>query len=171
MARLRRSEDLLPMAREVLASERERLNALHVPGELVLVGGSSVPGALTVGDVDLHLRVPSAVAFAGVVDLLRDSHPVLSPEVWAPTLAVFAVPATLPAGLAVTPVGSEHDLRFTRCWRLLAADPELLKQYNDLKLSAVGKLTYTAEKSAFFDHLLEVWPAHPAGGNSTDHTG
>jgi GrpB-like predicted nucleotidyltransferase (UPF0157 family) len=171
MARLRRSEDLLLVAREVLARERQRLNALRVPGELVLVGGTSVPGALTVGDVDLHLRVPSTTAFAAVVELLRGAHPVLSPEAWAPTLAVFAVPATVPAGLAVTPVGSEHDLRFTRCWRLLAADPALLKQYNDLKLSAVGKLTYSAEKSAFFDHLLELWPGHPAGGNSTNRTG
>ena len=42
----------------VLARESRRLAELGVPGELVLVGGCSVPGALTRGDVDLHLRVP-----------------------------------------------------------------------------------------------------------------
>jgi GrpB-like predicted nucleotidyltransferase (UPF0157 family) len=163
---LRRSEELLPLAREVLRSERDRLAAVHLAGEVVLVGGVSVPGALTLGDVDLHLRVPASASFAAVVAQLRDLHPVLSPEAWAPTLAVFAVPAPVPAGLAVTPVGSEHDLRFTRCWQLLAADPALLEQYNALKLSSARRATYAAEKSAFFDRLLDLWPDHPAGGRA-----
>jgi GrpB protein len=165
MAALRRSDGLLAVARRVLRAEQARLSAAGIPGEVVLVGGASVPGALTVGDVDLHLRVPQTAEFAAVVASLRQSHAVLSPEAWAPTLAVFAVPAPLPAGLAVTPVGSEHDLRFTRCWQLLAADPALLEQYNALKRSAVGTSAYVAMKSAFFDQLLEQWPAHPAGGN------
>ncbi len=139
----------------------------NVPGDIVLVGGSSVPNALTIGDVDLHLRVPATVPFADVVALLRESHAVLSADAWAPTLAVFAVAAPVPAGLAVTPVGSEHDVRFTRCWRLLSADPALLAQYNALKRCAAGTPAYAAAKSAFFDHLLEVWPGHPDGGSAS----
>lgn len=158
------------MAREIVSSERDRLTAVHVPGEIVLVGGTSVPGALTVGDVDLHLRVPASAAFTAVVTQLRNLHPVLSPEAWAPTLAVFAVAGPVPAGLAVTPVGSEHDLRFTRCWQLLAADPALLAQYNAVKRSAVRTSAYSAEKSAFFDHLMELWPDHPAGGKPATAT-
>lgn len=154
------------MALEVLRTERDRLATLGVPGEVVLVGGTSVPGALTLGDVDLHLRVPAAAEFSAVVALLRDSHPVLYPEAWAPTLAVFAVRAPVPAGLAVTPAGSEHDLRFTRSWQLLSADPALLSQYNAVKRSAARTSAYSAEKSAFFEHLLELWPDHPAGGKS-----
>jgi glyoxylase-like metal-dependent hydrolase (beta-lactamase superfamily II) len=159
-AALRRAEDLAAVAREVLRTERDRLAALELPGELVLVGGTSVVGALTVGDVDLHLRVPEPFAFDIVVARLRESHPVLSPEAWAPTLAVFAVEAPVPAGLAVTPVGSEHDLRFTRCWQLLAADRALLAEYNAMKRSAAGTPEYAARKSAFFDRLLLRWPDH-----------
>src|SRR5689334_10490510 len=54
---------LLALAREVLCRERQHLAALGIPGDIALVGGASVPGALTVGDVDLHLRVPETESF------------------------------------------------------------------------------------------------------------
>lgn len=165
MTTLVRSDDVLPTARAVLAAERERLRTAGVPGELVLVGGSSVPGALTRGDVDLHLRVP-AEDFRRAVDALGVLHDVVHPEIWAPTLATFAVRATLPAGLAATPRGSEHDRRFTRTWQLLAADAALLAEHNTVKRSAVaaGDEEYERLKSAFFDRVLAAWDTHPAGG-------
>jgi glyoxylase-like metal-dependent hydrolase (beta-lactamase superfamily II) len=91
---------------------------------------------------------------------------VLSAEAWAPTLAVFAVEAPVPAGLAATPIGSEHDRRFTRCWQLLAADPTLLEQYNAVKRSAAGTPGYAAQKSAFFEDLLVRWPDLARSGRS-----
>ena len=144
---LRPAEEFRDRALAILAVERERLAGL---GELVLVGGSSVPGALTRGDVDLHLRVPPA-DFAAVVERLRSLYAVVHPEIWGPTLATFDVPAELPAGLAATPAGSEHDVRFTRTWQLLAADPALLAEYNATKQTATD---YEPAKSAFFDRLL-----------------
>ncbi len=161
-----RSDDLLPRARAILAAERERLRRRGVPGELVLVGGSSVPGALTRGDVDLHLRVaPEDMATA--VAALREVYDVVHPEIWQPTLATFAVPgpeaAGLPTGVAVTPVGSEHDVRFTVTWRRIAADRALLAEYNRLKehdagggtaSGAVRDEAYEARKSAFFDRVV-----------------
>jgi hypothetical protein len=163
--RLRPAEDFREQALLIAAAERERLRKLGVAGELALTGGSSVPGALTRGDVDLHLRVRPA-AWPSVVAALRRTYPVVHPEIWAPTLATFAVPAALPAGMAVTPAGSEHDLRFTRGWQLLAADAALLGDYNAVKLAA-GDDDYEDRKSAFFDRLLALWPTHPAGGRAT----
>ncbi len=167
MTSLQRSDDVLAVARTVLAAERARLTGLGVPGELRLVGGSSVPGALTVGDVDLHLRVEPA-SFAAAVAVLRDHLAVVHPEIWVPTLATFAVPAPVPAGLAVTPVGSEHDLRFTRTWTLLAADPVLVAEYNAVKTAsaAPGGADYERRKSAFFDRVVAAWDEHPAGGRA-----
>jgi hypothetical protein len=167
--RLRPAEEFLDQALMIAAAERERLRALGVVGELLLTGGSSVAGALTRGDVDLHLRV-RPVAFASVVALLRRTYVVVHPEIWGPTLATFVVPAALEAGMAVTPTGSEHDLRFTRTWQLLAADPALLSEYNAVKLAdASCENTYEDRKSAFFDRILELWPTHPAGGPATAH--
>ena len=167
MTALRWSDDVLPTARAVLAVQRARLAVLGVPGELRLVGGSSVPGALTVGDVDLHLRVEPA-AFTEAVRLLRDRYRVVHPEIWSATLATFAVRATVPAGLAVTPAGSEHDLRFTRTWALLGADDELLAEHNALKAASPvpGDAAYERRKSEFFDRVVALWDTHPAGGRA-----
>jgi hypothetical protein len=163
MITLRWSDDVLPTARAVLAVQRARLAVLGVPGELRLVGGSSVPGALTVGDVDLHLRVEQA-AFATAVAVLREHYPVVHADIWGPTLATFEVPATVPAGLAVTPAGSEHDLRFTRTWLLLAADADLLAEHNAVKASAEpGGEEYERRKSELFDRVVALWDTHPAG--------
>ena len=162
---LRPAEDFLDQAVTIAAVERERLRALGVEGQLQLTGGSSVAGALTRGDVDLHLRVPPA-AFAEVVALLGSRYLVVHSEIWGATLATFTVPAALPTGIAVTPAGSEHDLRFTRTWQLLAADPALLEEYNAVKLAAAGDgdRGYEDRKSAFFDRLLALWPTHETGG-------
>lgn len=164
MAALIRAEEVLPEAQRILARERARLRSARVPGELVLEGGSSVPGALTRGDVDLHLRVDPA-DFPHAVEALRTMLVVVHAEIWAPSLATFEVPGDVPTGLAVTPSGSEHDLRFTRSWQLLAADADLLTAYNQAK-SAADDEDYEDRKSAFFDHLLRLWPDHPAGGGS-----
>ena len=112
---MRPATDFLDAATAILAAERARLAPL-VRGswELVLTGGSSVPGALTKGDVDLHLRVDPA-GFAECVPALRGAYDVVHPEIWQDTLATFEVPgAPLPTGVAVTPVGSAHDVRFRR---------------------------------------------------------
>jgi GrpB-like predicted nucleotidyltransferase (UPF0157 family) len=117
---------------------------------------------LTRGDIDLHLRVPPA-DFDRVVGALKAAFTVVHPEIWVTTLATFEVTDDPPVGLAVTPAGSEHDLRFTRSWQLLAADPALVQQYNNMKRSATAA-EYEARKSAFFDMLLARWPSHPDGG-------
>ena len=150
MTTLRPAEDFIADGRRILAAVRARLAPLLPPHELILTGGSSVPGALTKGDVDLHLRV-APEDFAGTVGILRGLYQVVHPEIWQATLATFAVEADLPTGLAVTPAGSEHDVRFRRTWQLLAADPDRLAEYNAVKL---GGGDYEAAKSAFFDRLL-----------------
>lgn len=156
------AESVQPQGKSVLAAVQALLDTIGVPGQLVLVGGSSVPGALTRGDIDLHLRVPSG-DFDQVASRLKDVFDVVHPEIWAPTLATFDVTRDPPVGLAVTPRDSEHDLRFTRSWQLLAADPGLVQAYNEVKQSAADD-EYEARKSDFFDMLLALWPVHPDGG-------
>jgi GrpB-like predicted nucleotidyltransferase (UPF0157 family) len=125
-----------------------------VAGELLLTGGASVPGALTKGDIDLHLRVPPD-RFEHVVERLRAVYRPGSTSAWAETLAVFDVPGLRPTGLAVTPVDSEHDVRFRRSWELIRGHPELLDEYNQLKRASFGDASYEDRKSAFFTRLVE----------------
>ena len=145
----------LPRARAILDREAKRVR--DIPGAVLnLTGGSSVAGALTGGDVDLHLRVPPQ-AFETVVALLRDRYEVVHPEIWSASLATFQVPGDELVGVAVTPIGSEHDLRFRRAWDRLRADPEALDAYNAMKRAHAdgGDEGYRAAKAAFFDAIAQ----------------
>lgn len=165
MRRLRSGAEFVEQAHAILYSQGVRLAALVGDHELVLVGGSCVPGALTKGDVDLHLRVPTG-NFDRTVAVLRGIYQVVHLEIWQPSLATFAVEAPLPTGIAVTPVGSEHDLRFSRSWQLLVADPDLLKAYNAMKLrSQDDSREYERHKAEFFDMLVRLSPDHWTGGS------
>jgi hypothetical protein len=149
------SDTIAEDARQVFADAKVRLCELEVPGTLELTGAASLPGVLTKGDVDLHLRVPEEV-FTHVIDRLRTAYSPTNIESWAPTLAVFDVPGSRPAGLAVTPVGSEHDRRFTAAWRCLGQDKVLLEEYNELKRTAFGDQSYEDRKSEFFTRITSA---------------
>lgn len=153
------SDGLLAEARRIRDDVEATLAALAVPGEVELTGGLSVPGALTRGDVDLHLRVNGDV-FDSVVARLGQVLPVASPQAWAETLAVFGVPGPRATGLAVTPRHSEHDRRFRLAWEALRADPGLLARYNTVKSESVGTDDYEERKSRFFSAIVD---AHAAG--------
>ncbi|PJJ72844.1 GrpB-like predicted nucleotidyltransferase (UPF0157 family) [Diaminobutyricimonas aerilata] len=144
-------------AARIRDAERARLDAAGIGGELELVGGSSVTGALTHGDIDLHLRVPVA-EFDATVELMYDLYVDVKREIWQPTLAAFERIGMPPVGVAVTPLGSEHDERFSRSWTLLRAHPELITEYNAMKRADDGPdgPGYEARKSAFFDHLVAI---------------
>jgi len=156
--------EFIQQANAILEIERVHLAHRIPQHDLVLVGGSGIANALTKGDVDLHLRV-RADDFAQTVTVLRRTHAAVHAEIWQSSLATFSIKAALPTGLAVTPAGSEHDLRFTRSWRLLTADPDLLNAYNTMKVQSQGRSTaeYGQRKSAFFDMLVRLWSVHPAG--------
>jgi len=161
------SDGLLDEARQVRARVATELARLLIAGDLELTGALSVPGALTKGDVDLHLRV-GAGDFADVVNRLRAVLPIASPHAWAATLAVFEVPGPVPTGLAVTPRGSEHDSRFRLAWQRLRHDPSLLAEYNALKADSVGTAGYDERKSRFFSAIVPAAPDSPGSTRLTE---
>lgn len=156
MPAFRPSDEGLERALAVLARERGRVASLAPGGQLILTGANSVPGVLTSGDVDLHLQVEPA-AFAETVERLRTVYDVVLPEIWTDSLATFAVPNEQ-VGIAVTPVGSEHDGRFTGSWDRLRADPMLREAYNALKRAYDDSddPRYVAAKAAFFDRVSDA---------------
>ena len=148
---LRPATELISAGRLICRREQQRLAPL-IPGvELRLTGGSSLPGALTGGDIDLHCRVVGD--FHAAVRVLTGLYVRVKVDLWGPTLATFEVPDELPVGLAATPVNSEHDTFFLRSWAALAADPQLLEDYNALKRKYHGSDEYDAMKAEFFGRL------------------
>ena len=142
-------------AHAIRAEFEHSLAGLGVPGRVELTGAASLPGVLTMGDIDLHLRVTELDAFPGVVELLGDHFRPASPAAWAATLAVFEVPGRRPTGLAVTPVDSEHDQRFRRCWTRLREEPLLLSEYNAMKRTSYGGPSYEGLKADFFNRIAQ----------------
>lgn len=145
------SQELLPAALAIQQREARWLHEHWPEADLVLIGGSSVSGALTVGDIDLHCRVRGS--FARAVAVLSERYVVRRAEMWLPTLATFLVPDSRPVELAATPAGSEHDVRFTRGWKRLRTDPAVLEEYNKLKRDFHGSDEYEARKAEFFTRL------------------
>jgi len=112
----------------VLEEERQRLWETVSDGELSLTGGASLPGALTFGDVDLHLRVPLG-EFDAASYALRAVYSVVHPDIWESGFATFEVPRVEPpTGIALTAIDGEHDRLFRRSWQLLAAGPKAARR-------------------------------------------
>jgi hypothetical protein len=157
MPSFRPADEVLPRAQAILERERARLRPL-VDGALDLTGGSSMPGALTGGDIDLHLRVEPE-AFPRAIETLRTIYDVVLPEIWTRTFATFVTREPSEAvGIAATAIDSEHDRRFRSTWARLRGDPAALAAYNALKVAHLDgdEASYRAAKAAFFDALLET---------------
>jgi hypothetical protein len=153
--RLQWSDTILDDARRVLRRVERELTRARVAGEVVVTGPASMPGVLTKGDLDLQLRVPPD-QFDVAVRRLSEIYARASVHAWAATLAVFDVSAAEPAGLAVTPIGSPHDRRFTSTWLRLRSEPDLLREYNTIKTDFYGTAEYESRKSAFFDKIADA---------------
>lgn len=160
--RFRQARDLRAAVERAFRAERARIAAVLPEAEVRHTGGSSLPGALTLGDLDLHVRVP-ARRFERARERLSAAYTPYRPEMWADGFATFVVGGARPdTGIALTALGGEHDRRFVAAWERLAADPELLAEYNALKLRHEGSTDvarYLAEKSELFSRL-----APPGGG-------
>ena len=152
MEHLALSGGLADDARAVHREVSALLDRLNIPGTLELTGGSSTPGAITKGDIDLHLRVEPDT-YVAVLARLDEALSRTNLDAWADTLAVFAVTGDRTVELAVTPIDSEHDRRFRVAWERLRSEPDLLREYNELKLSAFGTPQYDSVKSDFFTRI------------------
>jgi GrpB-like predicted nucleotidyltransferase (UPF0157 family) len=127
---------------------RERLPSLEVRH----TGGTSVPGVLTSGDVDLQVRTEKQ-SFASARDALCELYDPLYPEAWDEKSAYFFAPGSKPpVEVALTVIGTLDDLQHGEAWQRIAADPKLIKRYNALKRAHEGgsQDDYNAAKRDFF---------------------
>ncbi|TDN90809.1 GrpB family protein [Microbacterium sp. BK668] len=138
-------------ARGILEREQDLLARQDVPGTLTLIGGSSLPGLVTKGDIDLHLRVRPA-DFEAATRRLPPRYRPVHLEIWTEAFATFERDGAPPIGVALTVLGSEHDRRFVRSWQRMAVDAAARAAYNAVK-RAGGDVEDA--KSRFFDALVD----------------
>lgn len=156
--RVRPSVELADATRAAFDHHREQVLRLLPDAEVEHVGATSVPGALTKGDLDVLVRV-RATEFARAVAALRIAYAVHQLHNWTPTLASFTDPASSapPVGVQLVVAASASDALFGPFRDALIADPALLAEYNALKLRLDGESyeRYTPTKGAFIDDVLQ----------------
>lgn len=151
-------------ATERAAAEHRRRILARLPGaEIHHVGATSVPGALTKGDVDLAVRVDRSEFLTFCVEL-GCLYLVHQPENWTPTYASFSDPeaADPPVGVQLVVRDSPDDLLFVALRDQLRSDPDLLAAYNHLKREHEGATyeDYTDAKERFWEPVL-AWLREP----------
>ena len=154
--RIRPATEIAAPVAAAFASHRARIAGALPDAEVQHVGATSIPGALTKGDLDLLVRVPAA-RFDDAVTTLRGLYAVHQPENWTSTYASFldAGSHDPPVGVQVAVAGSPDDALFAPFRDALIADPELLARYNALKLSLDGAEyeDYTDAKRVFIERV------------------
>jgi len=127
---------------------RERLPSAQIRH----TGGTSIPGVLTTGDVDLQVRTEPE-SFIAARDALCELYEPHVPDAWHLEGAFFVAPDSHPTvEVALTAIGSLDDLHHGEAWDRIAADPNLIERYNSLKRAHEGGPVddYLAAKRAFF---------------------
>ena len=165
------SDSVAEEAAAVFAAHALRIRERVPQVEIRHHGGTSVPGLLTSGDVDLHVRA-DARWFEPARDLLSELYqPVLRDE-WDSEVAYFVAPGTQPpVEIVLTLSGSVDDLYHGEAWQQIMADHDLAERYNALKRSHEGGSIddYKAAKRDFFHQIVRL--LRSTGQISTPKTG
>lgn len=162
------------------AEHRQAIQELISYAEVEHVGATSVPGALTKGDLDLLVSVPDE-QFKRAATALQERYSIHQPENWTATFASFKeVPeGEIPVGVQLVVRGSHDEYLFIKWRKRLTAEPELLAEYNALKrdLSGADPDTYVTAKAQFIeahmgspskgDPAPQIGPERSRGGNRT----
>jgi GrpB-like predicted nucleotidyltransferase (UPF0157 family) len=119
--------------------------------EVCHVGGSSVPGLLTSGDVDLQVRVTEH-EYGAACEALCEMYEPMYRERWRESAYFYAASSDPRVEIALTVIGNIDDLHHGESWQRIATDPALIERYNALKRSQEGRSLedYQAAKREFF---------------------
>jgi GrpB-like predicted nucleotidyltransferase (UPF0157 family) len=145
-------EQVADQAKQLFAGERARILEVSPEVSVEHVGSSAIPGAFTLGDLDIQVRVGKKDFSSCVVELSKLYHR-NRPELWTPEFALFHQKdhPELPMSIILTVIDSPFD-DFSASRDYLIQHPEVLSEYNALKSQYEGKSyeEYRSAKRAFF---------------------
>jgi GrpB-like predicted nucleotidyltransferase (UPF0157 family) len=152
------SDSVAEEAAAVFAAHALRIHECLPHVEIRHHGGTSLPGLLTSGDVDLHVRADEQW-FEPARELLSELYEPLFPDEWDSEVAYFAaLGAQPPVEIVLTLTGSVDDLHHGEAWQRIMVDNELAELYNALKREHEGGslAEYKAAKRDFFRKIVRV---------------
>jgi GrpB-like predicted nucleotidyltransferase (UPF0157 family) len=134
---------------------RVRLNKVVPFAQIEHIGSSAIKGAVSKGDLDILVRVEKGRFAEALTAIEKLGFSVKQGTLRTESLCMLEGPK----GVAVQLIeqGSKFEM-FARFRDLMNANPELVKQYNELKINSIGlsEHEYRARKSKFIEDLLRL---------------
>lgn len=150
-----RAEDYQESCEELYREYKHEIKGLLPDAVVEHIGASSIPMAVSKGDLDIYVGVHgnefekslallSTLGFKEKTDTLRTRE-----------LCMLESTSNIDVALQVVAKGSEFEC-FLEFRDKLRANPELVEQYNELKMSCEGlsQEVYRKKKSAFVECVL-----------------
>jgi len=125
--------------------------------EVLQIGDTAIPGALTKGDLDVQVRV-NKKSFSSFVKEMDEFFEPNNLWLWNSNFAIFKDTSYVPKiDILVTVIGSKDD-NLQDLQELLKNDVNLLREYNDLKLKyGDSELEeYKIAKRKFYNKLRKL---------------
>ncbi|ANP78843.1 hypothetical protein A134_21120 [Vibrio crassostreae 9CS106] len=121
------------------------------------VGASSIPSAVSKGDLDIFVGIESSELEYAIEQLTTLGFNEKLDTLRTPELCMLESTSGHDVALQVVANGSDFEC-FLRFRDKLRADPELVEQYNTLKMSCEdwSQEEYREKKSAFIEHVLAL---------------
>ena len=147
--------DFADKAQKAFEEEKEKLATIIPNADIQHIGSTSIPNAITKGDLDLQVRI-EGIDFQEAIEKLKKLYDINQPENWTENYASFKDgKRDMSIGIQLTVKGSGDDRLFQEQQKLLSNNPDVLKEYNEMKLSFEGKdiREYRAARHKFFETL------------------
>jgi GrpB-like predicted nucleotidyltransferase (UPF0157 family) len=152
IATFQSSEYFYPLAKKLYEIERNKIRQIFPNAIVEHVGGTSIPNALTLGDLDIQIKI-SQEEFEEISYYLKTIYHINHPEIWNDQLAIFHKKdhPELKMSIMLTVKDSPYD-EYQKTRDYFINHPEDLQKYNDLKRSFEGKDIdeYKSAKYQFF---------------------
>lgn len=149
-----KTEDISEKVNTLFEKEKAKLSELFSHADIQHIGGTSVPGTISKGDLDINVRV-IAENFDSTIEKLKTIYEINQPNNWTPGFASFKDDSR-DLGIQVTVIGSSDD-HFVTQRDYLREHPEKVIELNQLKERFEGKSMdeYRKEKGVFFEELIK----------------
>ncbi len=152
------SSEYQALACSVFEQVAKELSLLLPAARVEHVGASSVPGAISKGDLDICVVVAASGHPSTVKVLEASGYVVKADTLRTHELCMLLSPRKdLDVALQVVAEGSQFEF-FMRFRDALRADPLLVEQYNQLKrnFASAGAESYRDEKAKFIEAVLRL---------------
>lgn len=133
------SDSMWELSHDAFEKEKKSLLELLPDADIQHVGSTSIPGAITKGDLDIQVRI-SKEGFAEAIEKLRRRYTDSHPEIWRDGFASFQNYANpdIPIGVQLTIRDTAYDDFYIMRDEFIN-NPQLLQQYNSFKKDFEGK--------------------------------